>query len=179
MEKVGVVLAVIVGVLFWCGIFTLLGWLIYRWCIKFTPYSRRATIILCFIPLFNFMVTWPLMAGKEVGWKDGNTAGAIAVMFLCGWIGWLGVLLFWLARRSKMPRANAAKEEGSFEAGENIGEATVEAATEPKLDVRITKDDAANSDSPTASFPATPSSETEVAKVKRPKAKRSWYSRMP
>jgi len=96
------------AVMFYIALDALVGWLLYRWSKKFSPYSKTATIILCFFPLINIWVTFPLMAGKQVGWKDGNTAGAIVAMMLCGPIAWLAVILFWLASLSEMKRRNNA-----------------------------------------------------------------------
>jgi membrane protein CcdC involved in cytochrome C biogenesis len=102
---------IIVGVLTWGAIDALVGWLLYRWSRKFTPYSKRATAVLCYFPLINIWVTFPLMAGKEVGWEDGRTAGMIFLMTFCSVFGWAIVISFWLnSRRGLHERQNPQEQ---------------------------------------------------------------------
>jgi hypothetical protein len=78
------------------GVHVGLCWLLlYRWCIKFTPYSKRTTAVLCFFPLFNVLVTFPLMAGWEVGWTTSKRVRMILCMTLLGGWGWLWVISSW------------------------------------------------------------------------------------
>jgi hypothetical protein len=52
-------------------------------------------------------VTFPLMAGTEVGWPRERTYLAIFVMTFCSVIGWVAVIATWLiARRDMRERQN-------------------------------------------------------------------------
>jgi hypothetical protein len=113
---VGITGAILMGAAF----DVLFGWLLWRWCRKFTPYSKTATLILCFFPLINVWVTFPLMAGKEVGWKDGNIAGAIFIVIFCTPVALVFVAGLWLARKWEIKKANDERQSPEVPSPENI-----------------------------------------------------------